>query len=106
MDRQTGDILHELYSLVAKRIQNPVEGSYTNYLLDKGEDKVLQKIGEQSLEFIIALKNGQDPEIIHEASDLLYHMTVGLVMEGVTWDQITDYLFERRRRDAEEAGEI
>ncbi len=94
------DILEILYELTADRQANPVAGSYTNYLLDKGLDLVLTKISEQTTQLLLAAKNEQAEEIKHETADLLYHLTVLLYSTGVAWKEIADVLQERRNEDA------
>lgn len=89
-------ILKELYDVIVDRRTNPKEGSYTCYLFDKGIDKMLKKIGEESAEVIIAAKNGVKSEVIYETSDLIYHLLVVLIQQGVSLDEIYDEL--RRRR--------
>ncbi|MEG0309492.1 MAG: bifunctional phosphoribosyl-AMP cyclohydrolase/phosphoribosyl-ATP diphosphatase HisIE, partial [Eubacterium sp.] len=66
------DILHILANQVQDRKDNPVEGSYTNYLFDKGLDKILKKVGEECTEIVIAAKNKEKEEIKYEISDFLY----------------------------------
>jgi len=68
--------LANLSNTIQDRKENPVEGSYTNYLFDKGLDKILKKVGEEASEVIIASKNTDTPELIGEISDLLYHLMV------------------------------
>jgi phosphoribosyl-ATP pyrophosphohydrolase len=68
---QIGTIMDELYAVIEDRRANPKEGSYTNYLFDKGVDKICKKIGEEAAEVIIAAKNNNAGEIIYEVSDLL-----------------------------------
>lgn len=89
-------ILKELYGVVADRKAHPREGSYTNYLFDKGLDKILKKVGEESAEVIIASKNCSNDEIICETADLIYHLIVLLVEQGVTLDDIYSELKKRR----------
>ncbi len=91
-----GKILDELYDVVLDRQANPKEGSYTNYLLNKGIDKICKKVGKESAEVIIAAKNKSRSEVIYEASDLLYHLNVLLVEQGVTLDDIYEELKKRR----------
>ena len=93
---QIGEILDELYKVILDRQTNPQEGSYTNYLLSKGLDKICKKIGEESAEVIIAAKNRQPAELTYEAGDLLYHLCVLLVEQGVTLDDIYEELRKRR----------
>ncbi len=91
-----GKILDELYEVVTDRIDNPKEGSYTNYLLDKGVDKIAKKVGEEAVEVVIAAKNGRKTEMLAEVSDLLYHLTVLLVQQGISYDEIYEELKTRR----------
>ena len=89
--------LSELYEVVLNRKANKVEGSYTSYLFDKGLDKILKKIGEESAEVIIAAKNDDKSELVYEISDLLYHLTVLMVEKGVDYKDIDDELEKRRK---------
>lgn len=92
----SSDILARLESITLDRKQNPKEGSYTNYLFDKGEDKILKKVGEEAAEVVIAGKNRDKDEIKYETADLMYHLTVMLVDNGLSWDDIYDELEKRR----------
>lgn len=92
----TSRVLEEVYQVVVDRKQNPKEGSYTNYLFDKGIDKILKKVGEETAEVIIGAKNEGCDEIVYEISDLLYHLTVLLVEKGANWNQIFTELAKRR----------
>lgn len=89
--------LSELYEVVLNRKANKVEGSYTSYLFDKGLDKILKKIGEESAEVIIAAKNDEKSELVYEISDLLYHLTVLMVEKGVDFKDIDEELEKRRK---------
>jgi phosphoribosyl-ATP pyrophosphohydrolase/phosphoribosyl-AMP cyclohydrolase len=89
-------ILKDLYNVIVDRTVNPVEGSYTNYLFEKGIDKMLKKVGEESAEVIIAAKNRVDSEVIYEVADLFYHLLVVLVEQRITLDEIYDELQNRR----------
>lgn len=93
---EIGTILDELYNVIVDRRENPREGSYTNYLFDKGVDKICKKIGEESAEVIIAAKNRSADEVTYEVADLLYHVSVLLVEQGVTFDDIHQELKKRR----------
>ena len=84
-----------MYNVIADRKANPREGSYTNYLFDKGIDKILKKVGEECTEIVIAAKNPDQSEIKYEIADFLYHAMVLMVEKGVTWDEITDELARR-----------
>jgi phosphoribosyl-ATP pyrophosphohydrolase/phosphoribosyl-AMP cyclohydrolase len=90
-------ILEELYQVILDRKQNPKEGSYTNYLFQKGQDKILKKVGEEAAETIIASKNNDNNEIIYEASDLLYHLLVLLANHGIKPQEIYSELAKRRQ---------
>ena len=93
---ERNDIFEREQAVVIDRKKNPEEGSYTNYLFDKGEDKILKKVGEEAAEVVIAGKNRDKGEISYEVSDLFYHLTVMLVDNDMTWDDIYKEM-ERRR---------
>lgn len=88
-------VLEDVYGIILDRKENPKEGSYTNYLFDKGIDKILKKIGEEATEIVIAAKNPDPEEIKYEISDFLYHMMVLMAEKGVTWEEITQELSQR-----------
>lgn len=88
-------VFEEVYKVIQNRKENPKEGSYTNYLLDKGTDKILKKVGEEATEIIIAAKNPDSQELKYEISDLLYHIMVLMVEKGVSWKDITKELSRR-----------
>ena len=88
-------VFEAVYSTIMDRKENPKEGSYTNYLFDKGIDKILKKIGEEATELVIAAKNPNPEEIKYEMSDFLYHAMVLMVERGITWDDITNELADR-----------
>ncbi len=89
------DTWQELYSTIQSRKETRSEGSYTCYLFDKGLDKILKKCGEECSEVMIAAKNGDNAETVLEISDLLYHLTVLMVNEGISLEDIQAEL-ERR----------
>jgi phosphoribosyl-ATP pyrophosphohydrolase/phosphoribosyl-AMP cyclohydrolase len=89
-------VLKDVYDVIAGRKANPKEGSYTNYLFEKGIDKILKKVGEEAAEVIIASKNPDAGELVYEASDLLYHLMVTLVERGLGWEELCDELAKRR----------
>ena len=74
---------------------HPKEGSNTNYLFEKGLDKILKKLGEEATEIIIASKNPNPEEIKYEIADFLYHCMVLMAEKGVTWEDITEELAHR-----------
>jgi phosphoribosyl-ATP pyrophosphohydrolase/phosphoribosyl-AMP cyclohydrolase len=89
------NMLDKLYCRITNRRENPVEGSYTNYLFDKGIDKILKKVGEETSEVIIASKNDSKEEMTYEISDLVYHMLVLMVDRGLTINDIKKELGKR-----------
>lgn len=89
------DTWQELYCTIQSRKGQHTEGSYTCYLFDKGLDKILKKCGEECSEVIIAAKNGDNAETVLEISDLLYHLTVLMVNEGISLDDIKAELDKR-----------
>ncbi len=88
-------ILNDVYKVVENRRDNPKEGSYTNYLFDKGIDKILKKVGEETAEVIIGAKNADKGEIQYEVADLMYHLTVMLCERGLSWQDIYGELADR-----------
>ena len=88
-------VFQDVYNVILDRKEHPKEGSYTNYLFDKGIDKILKKVGEENTEIIIAAKNPDPEEIKYEISDYLYHLMVLMAERGVTWDDITSELARR-----------
>ncbi len=89
-------MLGELYSTIVERKINPKEGSYTNYLLDKGLNKILKKVGEECTEVIIAAKDDDNKELTFEIADLMYHLTVLMAQKGLTWEEIGLELAQRK----------
>ena len=77
------------------RKNNPKVGSYTNYLFDKGIDKILKKVGEEATEIVIAAKNPNPEEIKYEISDFLYHVMVLMALKDVSWEDVTTELSRR-----------
>jgi phosphoribosyl-AMP cyclohydrolase / phosphoribosyl-ATP pyrophosphohydrolase len=90
-------VISRLFETVKERKANPKEGSYTQYLFNKGIDKILKKVGEETSEVIIAAKNNSKEELIYETADLVYHMTVLLVNQGIDIKDITDELKKRAK---------
>lgn len=88
-------VFEEVFNVIKDRKINPKEGSYTNYLFDKGIDKILKKLGEEATEIVIAAKNPNTNEIKYEISDFLYHMMVLMAEKNVTWEEITTELANR-----------
>ncbi|MCR4955178.1 MAG: bifunctional phosphoribosyl-AMP cyclohydrolase/phosphoribosyl-ATP diphosphatase HisIE [Lachnospiraceae bacterium] len=84
-----------LYQLLQQRKEEGKEGSYTTYLFEKGLDKILKKVGEESTEVIIAAKAQDKAETIYEIADLTYHLMVLMVEAGIDVDDITEELASR-----------
>ena len=84
-----------LYELIRGRKVNKKEGSYTTYLFDKGLDKILKKVGEESTEVIIAAKDSDKGETVYEIADLMYHVLVLMVEAGI---DIKDIMCELQKR--------
>jgi len=90
-------ILNKVYCQIINRRDNPKEGSYTNYLFEKGLDKILKKVGEETSEVIIGAKNEGKDELIYELCDLIYHSMVLMVNKGVTIDDLKKELTRRHK---------
>lgn len=89
-------VLQEVFEVILDRRENPKEGSYTNYLFEKGIDKILKKVGEESAETIIAAKNNEKSEIQYETADLFYHLLVMLADRGLEPNDIYKELEKRK----------
>ena len=85
----------QMEAVITQRRAQPMEGSYTCYLFEKGLDKILKKVGEECAETIIAAKNGVPAETVGEVSDLIYHLMVLLADQGIPLDDVME---ELRRR--------
>ena len=88
----------ELYSLIQERLESQEEGSYTNFLLNKGSNTILKKIGEETAEFIMACKDNEKDSIASEAADIIYHLQVALLHKGVDWRDVLSVLESRRKK--------
>ena len=88
-------VFEDVMGVIEDRKIHPKEGSYTNYLFEKGIDKILKKLGEEATEIVIAAKNPNVNEIKYEIADFLYHMMVLMAEKGVTWEEITTELANR-----------
>ena len=88
-------VFEDVLAVIRDRKIHPKEGSYTNYLLDKGIDKILKKIGEEATEIVIAAKNPDPEQVKYEISDFLYHVMVLMAVKGITWEEITEELANR-----------
>lgn len=90
-------ILTDLYEVIQDRRLNPVKGSYTNYLFEKGHDKILKKIGEEAVETILASKNKVHDDILYEMGDLWYHCLVLLAFHNIRPEELFGELMNRRK---------
>ena len=88
-------VFNEVFNVILDRREHPKEGSYTNYLLDKGLNKILKKCGEEATEIIIAAKNPNAEELKYEIADFLYHVMVLMAERGLDWNDITTELSNR-----------
>lgn len=91
-------ILNELYEVIKERKDIGEEGSYTTYLFNKGLDKILKKVGEESTEVIIASKGESKEEQIEELCDLSYHLLVLMAALNITIDEVAVVLERRRKK--------
>ncbi len=89
------NVFEDVYAVIEDRKENPKEGSYTNYLFDKGIDKILKKVGEEASEVVIAAKNPEQDELIYEIADLMYHLMVLMAERDLNWEDITEELARR-----------
>jgi phosphoribosyl-ATP pyrophosphohydrolase/phosphoribosyl-AMP cyclohydrolase len=96
------DVCTELSRVIEGRRLKPEPGSYTNRLLEGGDNRILKKIGEEAAEFVMACKDDHPDEIAAEAADLVFHLQVALALHGVSWRRVQEVLDARRgapRRD-------
>lgn len=99
------EVIHQLIDVIEERRNNPVDGSYTNYLFTEGIDKVLKKVGEEAAEVIIGAKNNDKEEIKWEIADLVYHTLVLMNMTDVSINDIKDVLYKRHMEKKEDKNE-
>jgi phosphoribosyl-ATP pyrophosphohydrolase/phosphoribosyl-AMP cyclohydrolase len=99
-EKAPGFSIDALYELIKGRKEQKQEGSYTTYLFEKGDDKILKKVGEESTEVIVAAKNDDRGELIYELADLAYHALVLMVQKGISVDEIRGELASRHVVDA------
>jgi phosphoribosyl-ATP pyrophosphohydrolase/phosphoribosyl-AMP cyclohydrolase len=94
-------MLERLFEVIKERIRNPTENSYVSRLTAKGEDAVLQKIGEEAVEIVLAAKENKSKEITHEAADEIFHIMVLFAQKGINLSRIFEEL-ERRHKNKTE----
>jgi len=97
--------LDTLYGIITDRKINRKPGSYTTYLFEKGVDKILKKLGEESTEVIIAGKGGDRAETIYEIADLVYHAMVLMAEMGITPEDVRNELASRYKTNDEEKAD-
>ncbi len=90
--------IETLEEIIKDRKHNPVPGSYTTSLFEKGIDRILKKIGEEAGEVIIAAKNNDKKELTNEAADLIYHLIVTLQHQDISLDDVYTVLKERHKK--------
>ncbi len=99
-------VLPELFKVIEDRRKNPKEGSYTNLLFAKGQDKILKKVGEEAAETIIASKNNSQGEVIYEMADLWYHCLVLLAWQGIDLEELLTELGKRRSGKTQDPAKL
>ena len=92
------NVLRDLYQVVLDRKEHPMEGSYTCYLFEKGLDKILKKVGEESAETIIAAKNDVPQETVGEICDLMYHLMVMMAEKEIPLEDVLAELAHRAEK--------
>ncbi len=93
-----GSVLPDLYEVLEQRKREMPEDSYTAKLLLGHEDKLLKKIGEEATEVVMAAKDGSHDQLRYEIADLIYHLMVVMVRNGLTLDELAQELADRRRK--------
>jgi phosphoribosyl-ATP pyrophosphohydrolase len=93
------EVIAELWNVICERKEHPSATSYTSrlFLDEKGIDRVLEKVGEESTEFILAVKNGVEGRTVSEAADLIYHILVALRAADVDLEDVMKELGRRRK---------
>jgi phosphoribosyl-ATP pyrophosphohydrolase/phosphoribosyl-AMP cyclohydrolase len=91
------EFLNVLFELIKRRKEERPEGSYTTKLFEKGTNRIIQKVGEEAIETVIAAKNRDKNEIVNEVSDLLYHLFVMLAEQGIEFTEIVNNLELRHK---------
>lgn len=97
-DQRPDEVLEELFAVIEQRKETLPEDSYTASLFthERGENAALEKLGEETTEFVLAAKDGDSEEIAHEAADIVYHLLVVLAMHDVTVEDLQMELAKRR----------
>jgi len=95
-------MLERLFEVIKERIRNPNEKSYVSRLTSKGEDAVLQKVGEEAVEFILAVKSDNSKEVTLEAADVIFHILVSFAQKGYNLNGIFEELDQRHKKKTED----
>ncbi len=95
MDSNSTNVVKDLYNLILDRKANPVDGSYTNYLFDKGIEKIGKKVGEEAIEAIISASKGDKENTVQELADLFYHALVMMAQLGIAPEEVEEELKKR-----------
>jgi phosphoribosyl-AMP cyclohydrolase / phosphoribosyl-ATP pyrophosphohydrolase len=95
IEKSNINFLNQLSKLIKERKNTPRENSYTTKLFQQGADRIIQKVGEEAIETVIAAKNRNKNEIINETSDLLYHLLVMLAEQEIEFEDVFSKLIER-----------
>ena len=95
MDANSKNVSKDLYNLILDRKANPVDGSYTNYLFDKGIEKIGKKVGEEAIEAIISASRNDKENTVLELADLFYHTLVMMAYMGITPEEVEEELKKR-----------
>jgi phosphoribosyl-ATP pyrophosphohydrolase/phosphoribosyl-AMP cyclohydrolase len=99
--RVDAKIVERIFEVIKERIRNPTQKSYVSSLTAKGEDAVLQKIGEEAVEIILAAKEDNSKEIAHEAADVLFHIMVLFAQKGINLSRLFEELERRHKKKTE-----
>ena len=91
--------IKDLYNLILDRQIKLPQDSYTTSLFKEGLDKIVQKVGEESVETLVAAKNGSKKRLVEETSDLIYHLLVLLVKKKITLEEIEAELEKRHQKE-------
>jgi phosphoribosyl-ATP pyrophosphohydrolase/phosphoribosyl-AMP cyclohydrolase len=95
MTNSTENFLHNLESIIADRLENPSQESYTASLAASGTKRIAQKVGEEAVELALASVAGDRSEVLNEAADLVYHLLVLLTVQDISFEDVTNVLSER-----------
>ncbi len=98
VEKNSINFFNLLFGLIKQRNEELPDNSYTTKLFLQGENRIIQKVGEEAIETVIAAKNNDRDEIINEVSDLIYHLFVMLVQKGIDINEISEKLLERHKR--------